>query len=267
MREALVEEPSGFYPYFDSVYSGGGFTLGAGYRQFTGDRTHWNLAGLYSLSSYKLIEVSVVSPGHASGRLDLSRQRRMAGRHAGGLPRSRYRQSGRYGRSAFACSRLYAGGDVTLRPQRWCVLTAGGVVRRLHAEGPDREFHLGRRHLHPASRSRCRRRSRRTCTRRPSAAFDWRPAADYARRGGLYQVSRHDYADRDSTSTASTDSMSSSCSTFRSCARTGCSRCMAGWRRRSATTIRSRISCCRRSAAAARCAATAAGASAIVTPC
>ena len=29
------------------------------------------------------------------------------------------------------------------------------------------------------------------------AAFDWRPAADYARRGGLYRVARHHYADQD----------------------------------------------------------------------
>ncbi len=33
VRQTLVEQPSGFYPYFDSVYSGGGFTLGEGYRQ------------------------------------------------------------------------------------------------------------------------------------------------------------------------------------------------------------------------------------------
>ena len=36
VRKTIVEQPSGFFPYFDSVYSGGGFTLGAGYRQFTG---------------------------------------------------------------------------------------------------------------------------------------------------------------------------------------------------------------------------------------
>ena len=58
MRKTLVEQPSGFYPYFGSVYSGGGFTLGAGYRQFTGDRTHWNVAGLYSAKGYKLIEAT-----------------------------------------------------------------------------------------------------------------------------------------------------------------------------------------------------------------
>jgi hypothetical protein len=32
-----------------------------------------------------------------------------------------------------------------------------------------------------------------------SAAFDSRPAADYARRGGLYRIAHHTYADRDST--------------------------------------------------------------------
>ena len=67
----MVLQPAGLYPYFDSVYSGGGFTLGAGYRHFTGDRTHWNVAGLYSISSYKLIEAGVASRGHLSGRLDL----------------------------------------------------------------------------------------------------------------------------------------------------------------------------------------------------
>src|SRR4029434_8596413 len=46
MRKTLVEKPSGLYPYFDSVYSGGGFTAGVGYRHFTGDRTFWNVAGL-----------------------------------------------------------------------------------------------------------------------------------------------------------------------------------------------------------------------------
>ena len=38
LTDTLVELPNGFYPYFDSVYSGGGFTLGAGYRRFIGDR-------------------------------------------------------------------------------------------------------------------------------------------------------------------------------------------------------------------------------------
>src|SRR6188768_2297692 len=42
----LGEQPAGFYPYLDSVYNGGGFTLGAGYRYYTGDRTQLSVAGL-----------------------------------------------------------------------------------------------------------------------------------------------------------------------------------------------------------------------------
>src|SRR5687767_9215931 len=70
-RRELMEQPSGLYPYFASVYSGGGFTLGAGYRQFSGDRTHSDVKGLYSLKGYKLLEASTDSWGHADGRLDL----------------------------------------------------------------------------------------------------------------------------------------------------------------------------------------------------
>src|SRR5215218_3611420 len=71
LQSVLVEQPNGLYPLFASVYSGGGFTLGAGYRQFYGDRTHADLKGLYSISGYKLVELSTDSWGHAHGRLDL----------------------------------------------------------------------------------------------------------------------------------------------------------------------------------------------------
>ena len=54
LQRELLRDPNGFYPFFGSVYSGGGFTLGAGYRQFYGDRTHADLKGLYSIKNYKL---------------------------------------------------------------------------------------------------------------------------------------------------------------------------------------------------------------------
>ena len=37
--------PNGFYPYFDSVCSGGGFTGGAGYRRYVGDATYVDVKG------------------------------------------------------------------------------------------------------------------------------------------------------------------------------------------------------------------------------
>src|SRR5262245_37836402 len=43
VEKTFLESPSGFYPFFSSVYHGGGLTLGAGYRQFYGDNTAWNV--------------------------------------------------------------------------------------------------------------------------------------------------------------------------------------------------------------------------------
>src|SRR5262245_3991817 len=52
-EKIFILEPAGFYPYFSSVYQGGGLTGGAGYRQFYGDNTNWYVQGMYSIRNYK----------------------------------------------------------------------------------------------------------------------------------------------------------------------------------------------------------------------
>src|SRR5436190_9141627 len=71
LQREILQDPSGMNPLFASVYSGGGFTLGGGYRRFYGDRTHADLKGLISFKGYKQVEVSSDSWGHGGGRLDL----------------------------------------------------------------------------------------------------------------------------------------------------------------------------------------------------
>src|SRR5688572_18734334 len=56
-KRRFIDAPGGFYPWFDSVYSGGGFTLGGGYRHFYGDRTFLDARGLYSMKNYKRLEL------------------------------------------------------------------------------------------------------------------------------------------------------------------------------------------------------------------
>jgi hypothetical protein len=194
LRREFLADPAGFYPYFASVYSGGGFTLGAGYRQFFGDRTHWDLKGLYSAKAYKFIELSSDSWGHARGRLDL---------HA----RAGWRdatQVAYYGlgidspdfRSDFRMKQAYFGGDLQVRPGGFVVLGAGVAYEDYTLEEgtgnnpsiedvftPDTAPGLGAspKYLHLTA----------------SGGLDWRPAAGYARRGGLYQVTYHNFADRD----------------------------------------------------------------------
>src|SRR5688572_30392335 len=44
-QQIFLEDPSGWYPYFGSVYHGGGFTLGSGFRQYFADHSFWDVKG------------------------------------------------------------------------------------------------------------------------------------------------------------------------------------------------------------------------------
>ncbi len=68
-QRLLTERPRGVIPYLDSVYGGGGFTLGAGYRQAFADRSLWVVSGLYSVKQYKQVEFDVVSSVHPKQRV------------------------------------------------------------------------------------------------------------------------------------------------------------------------------------------------------
>ena len=195
LRQTLIEQPSGFFPYFDSVYSGGGFTLGEGYRQFTGDRTHWSIAGLYSAKGYKLIQASEVSPGHWSGRLDLRasagwRDATRVAYHGLGI------DSPAEG-AAFRMQQGYGGGGATIRPHKFLFLTADAMYENFTLKDPtDDSIPVGAIGAPFAPGAGANPDYIHTTV---SAAFDWRPAADYARRGGQYLIARHHYDDRDGT--------------------------------------------------------------------
>ena len=68
-QHLLTERPYGVIPYLDSVYGGGGLTLGAGYQQSFADHSLWVVRGLYSIKQYKLIEFDVLSSVHPRQRV------------------------------------------------------------------------------------------------------------------------------------------------------------------------------------------------------
>ena len=196
LRREFLEMPSGFYPYFASVYSGGGFTLGSGYRQFVGDRTHADVKGLYSLKNYKLIELSTDSWGHAQDRLDL--HGRIGWRDATQVAYYGLGNDTANVKANFGLTQLYVGGDLQFRPVK-PVVFGGGVTYEDYSTGegagsapsieesftPETAPGLGAspKYLHTTG----------------SAGIDSRPSPGYARRGALYQVSYHNFADLDET--------------------------------------------------------------------
>jgi outer membrane protein assembly factor BamA len=197
VQKTLVQQPSGFYPYFDSVYSGGGFTLGAGYRQFTGDRTQVNLAGLYSAAGYKLIEVSGSSPGHWSGRLDLHanagwRDATQVSYYGLGI------ESAKDAGTAFRMQQGFAGGDLTLRPVRWLLVNVGMAYEDYTLKDPTGEY-LPVEGNYSAETAPGVGADPVFLHSSLAVGIDSRPAADYARRGSLFQVTGHHFTDRDAT--------------------------------------------------------------------
>ena len=169
-------------------------------------------------------------------------------------------------RANFRMKQTYVGGDVQVRPGGFTVFGVGITYEDYTLEagaGSDPSIEeiftpatapgsaTARRYLHTPF----------------SGGLDWRPSR-------RLRAARRPLPGHATTTTPTrrdlqlrSRSTARSCSTCRSCARPGWSRCTASCRPRSTTTTPCRTSCCRRSAAAARCGPTRAGATAIATAC
>ena len=195
-RRRVLESPSGFYPLFGSVYGGGGFTLGAGYRQFYGDRSRWDLAGLYSMKGYKLFELSTNSLAHARGRVNL--QARVGWRDATQVAYHGLGIDSTEDRSNYRMTQLYAGGNLGVRPVPWVVLGLGMTFEDFTlAPGKGTAPSIEENYTPATAPGLGASPSFLHST--VSGGIDWRRSPGYARRGGLYEVSYHNYADRDHT--------------------------------------------------------------------
>jgi hypothetical protein len=187
----FLEDPSGFYPYFASVYHGGGLTLGAGYRQFYGDNTSWNIQGLYSFTNYKLIEAGTESKDHLERRLSFGakagwRDATQVGFYGLGI------QSSLDGVSRFRFQETYADGHFVLKPISWIPIKGSVRYELWHTregEGDDPSIEtvytpqtapgLGADPNYVHSQL--------------GVGIDWRHSPGYTRRGGLYYATLHDY--------------------------------------------------------------------------
>ncbi len=197
LHKWLLEQPSGFYPTFDSIYSGGGFTTGGIYRSYYGDEARAEIKALYSIKNYKLFEVSTTSPGHAGNRLDLGllagwRDATQVNYYGIGM------ESSPADRTMFRFQQAYAGASAKLEPIPWVVLegrvtyedftTTDGMgsfpsIEELYTSDTAPGLGIDPAFVHSEV----------------SAGIDSRLSPDYARSGGHYGVVLHDYLDPDST--------------------------------------------------------------------
>ena len=197
MKRQFVDTPSGFYPYFDSVYGGGGFTLGAGHRTFYGDRSFFDVRGLYSVKSYKLIEVVTQSLGLAHGRVNL----RANGGFRDATQVSYFGVGGDTttdGESNYRMQQSFIGGALTARaPGALFVDVSGSYEDFTLKEGTGASPTIGA--IYTSATAPGLGESPAFLHTTVTGGIDSRPSPGYARRGGLYALSYESYLDSDDT--------------------------------------------------------------------
>jgi hypothetical protein len=197
--ESTLTTGSGFHPFFENAYSGGGFTLGAGYLKYISPYNTVDVRGSITFSGYKRIEAEFIAPELFGRPLRLSvlggwRDATEVGFY--GIGTSSTSQEGRVN---YSFEQPYASTLLSVRPGRGLLLLAGSVeVSQWNTGASDDGDHpsiemiytpdtlpgLGAQPVYVHTQG--------------TIGIDWRLAEDYARRGGFYAVTFHDYTDTDS---------------------------------------------------------------------
>jgi hypothetical protein len=194
--ETYLTTSRGWHPFFESALSGGGFTLGAGHMTFVGPYNTFDVRGSLTPSGYKRLEAEYAAPRLLNRRGSLSV---IAGwREA---PQVRFHGIGTNTpaepRVQYAFEQPYAAATFTFRPVHRNLLLRGGFEasqwdqEESNSDEPSVEDvytpetlpGLGAKVTYLHSQA--------------TAGIDTRPGAGYARRGGFYGVTFHDYTDRD----------------------------------------------------------------------
>jgi hypothetical protein len=205
--DSFLMAPQGFLPLLtsipkgDNVFHGGGIAMGALYRGFLGDHAGWSATGTFSVPGYTHFDISADALRLARGRVAL----RGGGGWTSGARIPFYgvgTGSSKDDLTNFGVEMGYVGADLQARPIPWVVFGGSAALEDFSTKPgsgskPSIEtlfnaatapgFLSAPRYLHAVA----------------SAGIDSRPAAGYARRGGLYQMTFHHYDDTDQTYTFS----------------------------------------------------------------
>jgi hypothetical protein len=195
-EETLASGGRGWHPFFDSAYSGGGFTLGAGYLQFVSPYNSVDVRGSYTIAGYKRAEVEFHAPRLFERRARLS----VLGGWREATEVSFFGVGGdtsRDDRTNFEFEQPYAVALFNIFPARRLFMLGGGVEVSQWSQKPGQGSSPSVETVYtPATLPGLGAKATYLHTQ-ATVGLDWRPSPGYARRGGFYGVTVHDYADRD----------------------------------------------------------------------
>lgn len=185
-----------WHPFFDSAYAGGGFTLGVGYAPYVSAYNYFDARASYTFSGYKRAEVEFVAPRLFKRRGHLSviggwREATQVGFYGLGANTSED------DRTNYLFQQPYLSGLLTVFPTRRNLMLRGGVELTQWSQEPgEGSFPSVETRYTPATLPGLGADVTYMHTQ-GTVGFDWRPSPGYARRGGFYGVTLHDYSDGD----------------------------------------------------------------------
>jgi len=191
----IVGEPRGVYPWFGSVYPGGGFAAGVGARKPFGDDGAANLFGAYSIASFSRVQADISLPSFARDRARLT----LSGRYVD-APDVRYFGVGnstlKEDETRFGYTPTTGSAQLDVNVGKGFSLGAGAKYHYVETN-PGRTTPSIEEAFSPADTPGLELSTFNYVNSTAFAAFDWRRNLGYSGRGGMYRVQVDDFRERD----------------------------------------------------------------------
>ncbi len=192
----IAGAPRGLYPWFGSVYSGGGFAAGAGVRKPFGDDGAVNVFGGYSIAGFSRAQADLALPTFASNRVRLT----LSGRYIN-APDVRFfgvgNASRREDQTRFGYTPKGGGARLDIHGNKY--VSVGGGIELLDIETSEGKTAPSiEERFSPGNTPGLELSNFTYINSSVHATFDARRPLGYSGRGGLYRVRFDDYRERES---------------------------------------------------------------------
>jgi hypothetical protein len=184
------------HPYFESAYSGGGFTLGAGYRSYVSAYDTVDVRGSVTFSGYKRLEGELLMPRLFKRQGVLSviggwREATQVGFYGLGMGNSAD------DRANYGFQQPYANATLTVRPGHRRLVLRGGLEASQWEQTPGSGTQPSVDEVYTPEGLTGLGATVTYFHSQGTIGVDSRPSAGYARRGGFYGVTMHDFTDHE----------------------------------------------------------------------
>jgi hypothetical protein len=196
LEDITVNGVMRWHPYFEGAYNGAGFTLGAGYMHHVSPYNLLDVRGSYSIKGYKRVEAEFIAPRMFQRRAELSvlggwREATQVAFYGVGT------DTPAENRTNYSFKQPYVSGLMTLWPTRRFLMLRGGAEITQYTQNPGEGSFPSIETVYTPQTLPGLGAEVQYWHTQGTVGFDSRPAPAYARRGGFYGVTLHNYIDPD----------------------------------------------------------------------